>query len=177
MSETYANARRPLATVGLLLALGLLAACESKSGTQQQPVTNPGMANLSPVGTGTVDQNPQQTLRDRLTQVGDRVLFATDQYEISPAAEGILRTQAGLLAAYPAVTVTIEGHADERGTREYNLALADRRAASVRNYLTALGVAPERIETVSYGKERPECVDASESCWAENRRGVTVVNQ
>ncbi len=178
MSETYANARRPMAAIGLLLTLGLLAACETRSGPQQQPATSPSdLANLPAVETGAVDQNPRQALRDRLTQVGDRVFFATEQYEINTAAEGILRTQAGLLVAYPAVTVTIEGHADERGTREYNLALADRRAAAVRNYLTALGVAPERIETVSYGKERPECADASDSCWATNRRGVTVVNQ
>jgi peptidoglycan-associated lipoprotein len=116
-------------------------------------------------------------VRDRLVQVGDRVLFETDRYDIGAAAEGTLRTQAALLQSYPSVTITIEGHADERGTREYNLALADRRAASVRNYLTALGVAPERIETVSYGKERPDCADASDICWATNRRGVTVVNQ
>jgi peptidoglycan-associated lipoprotein len=178
MSETYVRARRPIAAIGLLLALGLLAACETKSATEQKPVAGASdVANLPSVETGVVGQNQQQALRDRLLQVGDRVFFATDQYEINPAAEGILRAQAGLLAAYPAMTVTIEGHADERGTREYNLALADRRAASVRNYLMALGVAPERIETVSYGKERPECADVSESCWAVNRRGVTVVNQ
>ena len=168
---------KPGAAIGLLLALGLLAGCQSQAGAPQ-PTTKPAdVANLSPVDTAAVDQNPQQALRDRLTQVGDRVFFETDHYDISTAAEGTLRTQAALLQAYPAVTITVEGHADERGTREYNLALADRRADAVRNYLTALGVAPERIETVSYGKERPACADASESCWATNRRGVTVVNQ
>jgi peptidoglycan-associated lipoprotein len=156
--------------------LGLLAGCESNAGNTGA-TANPEVANLAPVGTATVNQSPQQALRDQLTQVGDRVFFETDHYDISPAAEGTLRSQAALLQAYPAVTITIEGHADERGTREYNLALADRRAAAVRNYLTALGVATERIETVSYGKERPECADASDSCWATNRRGVTVVNQ
>lgn len=167
---------RGAAAVGPLLVLGLLAGCESNAGNAGA-TTNPEVADLAPVGTATVNQSPQQALRDQLTQVGDRVFFETDHYDISPAAEGTLRTQAALLQAYPAVTITIEGHADERGTREYNLALADRRAAAVRNYLTALGVATERIETVSYGKERPECADASDTCWATNRRGVTVVNQ
>jgi peptidoglycan-associated lipoprotein len=180
MSNSYKAFSGPAAAVGLLLALGLLAGCQSNASVP--PVDNStartsDTANLAPVGTGDVDQNPQQAVRVRLSQVGDRVFFETDHYDISPAAEGTLRTQAALLAAYPAVTITIEGHADERGTREYNLALAERRADAVRNYLAALGVATERIETVSYGKERPECADASDSCWATNRRGVTVVNQ
>jgi peptidoglycan-associated lipoprotein len=165
------------AAIGLLLVLGLLAGCQSNASAPPPESKPADVVNLTPVGTGAVDQNPQQALRDRLIQVGDRVFFATDHYDINPAAEGTLREQAALLQTYPSVTITIEGHADERGTREYNLALADRRAAAVRNYLAALGVAPERIETVSYGKERPECADASDSCWATNRRGVTVVNQ
>ena len=177
MPNSYKTSSRPAAAVGLLLVLGLLAGCQSNAGTPPPAANNSDVANLAPLGTGAVDQSPQQTVRDRLTQVGDRVFFETDHYDINRAAEDTLRTQAALLQSYPAVTITIEGHADERGTREYNLALADRRAAAVRNYLTALGVAPERIETVSYGKERPECADASDSCWATNRRGVTVVNQ
>lgn len=182
MSNLYLNSPRPNslkpgAAIGLLLALGLLAGCQSNP-SAPPPATKPvDTANLSAVDTGTVDQNPQQALRDRLTQVGDRVLFETDHYDINATAEGTLRMQAALLQTYPSVTITIEGHADERGTREYNLALADRRADAVRNYLTALGVSPERIETVSYGKERPDCADVSDSCWARNRRGVTVVNQ
>jgi peptidoglycan-associated lipoprotein len=177
MSNSLTISARPAIAVGLLLALGLLAGCQSNASTQPVDSKPADVANLAPAGTGTVNQSPQQALRDQLTQVGDRVFFETDHYDISPAAEGTLRSQAALLQAYPAVTVTIEGHADERGTREYNLALADRRAAAVRNYLAALGVATERIETVSYGKERPDCADASDSCWATNRRGVTVVNQ
>ena len=166
---------RPAATVGLLLALGLLAGCQSDAGT---PPTAAKPADMAiSIGDPAITENPQLAVHDRLLQVGDRVFFETDHYDISAGAQDILRTQAALLQNYPMVTITIEGHADERGTREYNLALADRRAAAVRNYLTALGVAPERIETVSYGKERPECADASDSCWAANRRGVTVVNQ
>lgn len=182
MSNSYTPTIRPAsrrgpAALGLLLALGLLAGCQSKPGTPAPAASNADVANLAPLDTGAVARTPQQAVRDRLTQVGDRVFFDTDRYDINLAAQDTLRTQAALLQAFPAVTITIEGHADERGTREYNLALADRRAASVRNYLAALGVAPERIETVSYGKERPECADASDSCWATNRRGVTVVNQ
>jgi peptidoglycan-associated lipoprotein len=102
------------------------------------------------------------TLAEQLTSVGDRVHFALDRYDLAPEAEATLQKQAALLQGHPQVAVMIEGHADERGTREYNLALGDRRAATVRNYLIALGVAAERISVVSYGKERPECADAAE---------------
>ena len=91
--------------------------------------------------------------------------------------EATLQQQAALLQIYPQVVVTIEGHADERGTREYNLALGERRADAVRNYLTALGVSPDRVTVISYGKERPECPEAAEGCWSQNRRGVTVASQ
>ena len=113
----------------------------------------------------------------RLVSVGDRVRFELDRYDLSPEAQATLRQQAALLQNYPQVVVTIEGHADERGTREYNLALGERRADAVRNYLTALGVSPDRVTVISYGKERPECPEASEGCWSQNRRGVTVASQ
>jgi peptidoglycan-associated lipoprotein len=104
------------------------------------------------------------------------VRFPLDRYDLTPEAQATLQKQAALLQSYPQVAVTIEGHADERGTREYNLALGERRADTVRNYLVALGIPSDRISTVSYGKERPECPEAAESCWAQNRRGVTVVS-
>ena len=116
-------------------------------------------------------------LAARLINVGDRVRFELDRYDLSPEAQATLRQQAALLQNYPQVVVTIEGHADERGTREYNLALGERRADAVRNYLTALGVSPDRVTVISYGKERPECPEASEGCWSQNRRGVTVASQ
>ena len=116
------------------------------------------------------------TQADLVVNVGDRVFFGTDQYNISPEARGTLEKQANWLAQYPNLTVTVEGHADERGTREYNLALGERRANSVKNYLVALGVDPRRIETITYGKERPAVPGANESAWAQNRRGVTKVN-
>ncbi len=109
--------------------------------------------------------------------MGDRVHFALDRYELAADAQATLQQQAALLQSHPEVAVTIQGHADERGTREYNLALGERRADSVRNYLIALGIPAERISVISYGKERPECANAAESCWAQNRRGVTTVNQ
>jgi peptidoglycan-associated lipoprotein len=106
----------------------------------------------------------------------DRVFFAYDSDELVNAARGTLRAQAEWLNAYGYVTVTIEGHADERGTREYNLALGERRAVAVRNYLVALGVSPSRINIISYGKERPVSFCSNESCWSQNRRGVMVLN-
>ncbi len=107
--------------------------------------------------------------------VGDRVFFGTDRYDLDDQAQGILKRQAEWLKQHPDLRITIQGHCDERGTREYNLALGDRRAVSMKNYLVALGVAANRIRTVSYGKERPEMVGMGESIWAQNRRGVIVL--
>jgi len=108
--------------------------------------------------------------------VGDRVLFVVDQSTLSPQAIEILNGQANWLLQYTDRTVTIEGHADEQGTREYNLALGARRASAVQNYLVSRGVADNRIKTITYGKERPIEICSDESCWSKNRRGVTVVN-
>ncbi len=113
---------------------------------------------------------------DLVVNVGDRVFFDFDQSTIVAAAEKTLKRQAAWMKQNPSVTVTVEGHCDERGTREYNLALGERRDTSVKNYLVALGIAPSRIATISYGKERPEALGHNEAGWAENRRGVTVVN-
>ena len=110
-----------------------------------------------------------------VVEVGDRVFFGFDEIELSERAQDTLRRQAEWLRTYPAVRVVIEGHADERGTREYNLALGERRATAVRNYLVALGIAPTRVETVSYGKERPVALGSNETAWALNRRAVTAV--
>ncbi len=110
------------------------------------------------------------------TKIGNTIHFDTDSYSLNAEAQGILQKQAGWLQQYPQHTVTVEGHADERGTREYNLALGDRRATTVMNYLVALGIDKSRLSEVSYGKEKPICVDASDACWNENRRGVTALN-
>jgi len=114
--------------------------------------------------------------RDFIQNVGDIVYFSTDSSELTPEAQQTLRGQARWLNQYPQYTVTIEGHADERGTREYNIALGARRANAVRNFLIAEGVSAHRIRTISYGKERPVAVCNDISCWSQNRRAQTVLN-
>jgi peptidoglycan-associated lipoprotein len=113
---------------------------------------------------------------DLEVSVGDTVLFDYDSAVLNSRASGILDRQAAWLQGYPDTSVTVEGHADERGTREYNLALGDRRANAVRNYLVALDVAPSRILTISYGEERPVDPANNDAAYAQNRRAVTVVN-
>jgi peptidoglycan-associated lipoprotein len=154
--------------LGLMAAMTVLAACDttptaSTAGTGTSQATTPIVAATS--------------LADELkTQVGDRVLFAFDKSDISPEAKAILTRQAAFMAKYPSATFTIEGHCDARGTREYNLALGERRATSAKNGLVALGVAAGRLQTISYGKERPAVVGNNDAAYAQNRRAVTVVN-
>ena len=175
MSKLHVIPGRAIIASAALLSLALLAGCESSTKGASSAATV-GATSLAP-GTTTLGNPTASTLEDQIRQVGDRVHFALDHYDLSPEAEATLRQQAALLQNYPQVAVTIQGHADERGTREYNLALGERRADTVRNYLIALGIPGERISVISYGKERPECAEASDVCWAENRRGVTVANQ
>lgn len=113
--------------------------------------------------------------QDLVVNVGDRVFFGYDRYDVTPEGQQILQGQAEWLKRYPNVNLTIEGHADERGTREYNLALGERRANSVKNYLVGLGISPTRLNVVSYGKERPAVLGSNAEAWAQNRRGVSVV--
>ncbi len=115
------------------------------------------------------------TQEDLNVNIGDRVFFGYDRYDLSSEGRDILAAQATWLQQYDSLYVTVEGHADERGTREYNLALGERRANSVKNYLVALGVSPSRINVISYGKERPAVPGSNESAWSQNRRGVTIV--
>ena len=129
--------------------------------------------------TGTVGQAGLPGSReDFLRSVpADRVLFELDSYTIDAEDRMILDAQAQWLARYPNVRVTVEGHADERGTREYNLALGDRRANAAKNYLATRGVSPSRMTVISWGKERPMAEGSNESAWAQNRRAVTVIPQ
>ena len=127
-----------------------------------------------PIDTGPVYADGSQEQLAAL--VGDVVLFAYDSDELTSASRATLRAQAGWMGTYSNVSITIEGHADERGTREYNLALGERRAVAVQNYLEGLGVDASRISRISYGKERPVSFCSNESCWSQNRRGATVVN-
>jgi peptidoglycan-associated lipoprotein len=113
--------------------------------------------------------------QDFVVNVGDRVFFETDSTELTPQSRGTLDKQAQWLQLYNRYAFTIEGHADERGTREYNIALGARRAQAVRDYLTAKGISASRMKTISYGKERPVAVCDDISCWSQNRRAVTVL--
>src|SRR5258706_108181 len=115
------------------------------------------------------------SLQDFQVNVGDRVFFAYDKSDLDDRARGVLQKQAAWLQRFGAVILILEGHADERGTREYNLALAARRAQSVKDYLASLGVSGARLETISYGKERPVCVESTEACWSQNGRGVSTI--
>jgi len=154
-----------LKVLSLCAAMALLAACETAP-----QATNTGAA------TGTQATIRPGSQEDLVVNVGDRVFFGFDRFDLTPEARGTLDRQAAWLKQYPNVTVTVEGHADERGTREYNLALGERRANSVKNYLVAQGTNPARVKTISYGKERPAVLGSNEAAWAQNRRGVTVVD-
>jgi peptidoglycan-associated lipoprotein len=149
----------------LLAAVSILAACSSTSDTT-------GGTNSAVADSG-IRAGSQQDLN---AQAGDRVFFAYDRSDITPEGRATLEKQAAWMKKNASVTVTIEGHADERGTREYNLALGERRANAVKNVLIALGIPAQRVSTISYGKERPAVVGSTEAAWAQNRRGVTVVN-
>lgn len=150
-----------------LMAATLVAGgCANKS-------ANPDSAQLGPGAGGPITPGTQ---RDFSVNVGDLVYFSSDSSDLTPEAQQTLQKQAQWLRQYPQFTITIEGHADERGTREYNMALGARRATAVRNYLTRAGVQGQRLRTISYGKERPVAVCNDISCWSQNRRGQTVLN-
>jgi peptidoglycan-associated lipoprotein len=154
--------------LSVISVMFLLAACE----------TAPG-AGGSADGRGGLGSNPNATpgsQDDLVSNVGDRVFFALDSSVISSEAQGTLERQAAWLKQYTNLAVTVEGHCDERGTREYNLALGERRAAAAKNYLVSLGVDASRISTISYGKERPAIIGSDESAWGQNRRAVTIVS-
>ncbi|MDJ0921827.1 MAG: peptidoglycan-associated lipoprotein Pal [Henriciella sp.] len=115
------------------------------------------------------------SVADFQVNVGDRVYFDLDQYRLSADAQSVLQRQAAWLSSYPDVNILVAGNCDERGTREYNLALGERRASVVKDYLVDLGVDPARIQTVSYGKERPIAIGSDEQAWAQNRNGFTQI--
>ena len=158
------------AIAALLAGLLLLAACSSSP-------SNTGTASGTGAGnTAATSSIVPGSAQDFIQNVGDRVFFDFDKSAIKPEGQQTLQRQAQWLQKYPNVTVTLEGHCDDRGTREYNLALGERRATAVRNALVALGVSANRVKTISYGKERPAVLGDNEAAWAQNRRGVTVIN-
>ena len=155
----------------LLAALGL-AACDV-SPDQIGGGAAGGAGGAGGIATGSIGDPTSVAYFQE--SVGDRILFVVDTSTITPEAEQVLSGQAQFLMANGDYTAIIEGHADERGTQEYNLALGARRAASVKDFLVAQGVAPNRLQTVTYGKERPLEICSEEACYAQNRRAVTVL--
>src|SRR5262247_2055159 len=163
-----------LKMISAMAAALLLAACASDEAATTGNANAGGSTSDTGISQGAVTPGSAEDFQQN---VGDRVFFGYDRYDLTAEAQSQLQKQAAWLAQYPAVTVTVEGHCDERGTREYNLALGERRANAVANYLTALGVDAGRLSVISYGKERPDCTDSNEACWAQNRRGVTTINK
>jgi len=162
--------------VAIIILGTMLAGCSKKQGPQDIP---PPPADS--IGSG--DSSSSQTSTavvpgshaDFLASVSaDRIFFGTDKFDVDAEARPVLQSQAQWLTRYPGKKIVIEGHADERGTREYNLALGDRRANAAKNYLAALGIDPARMSVISYGKERPAAIGSDEASWAQNRRAVTV---
>ena len=187
---------RPLFT--LFAATFLLAACETAStiseeaaGSSAASTTESSTSSAASSSTASsssssssssasaasnADNSALEAARAEMMSIGDTVLFGYDSSQLSAEAMAVLDAQAALLNAKPSFRVKIEGHADERGTREYNLALGERRASATHDYLVAKGVDGSRIRIVSYGKERPAVVGSNEEAWAKNRRSVTVLN-
>jgi peptidoglycan-associated lipoprotein len=160
----FVNMTRSSLAVAAALALGLaLSAC-----AHNNPDALAAGAGYAATGPGSVQEFNQS--------VGDRVFFDTDQTDLSAANQATLDKQAAWLNQYSKYSFTVEGHADERGTREYNFALGSRRAQAVHDYLVAKGISASRMRTISYGKERPVAVCDDISCWSQNRRAVTVLN-
>jgi peptidoglycan-associated lipoprotein len=150
-------------SVGLVVAL---AAAIAVAGCAKNNADQTGMAGAAVPG----------SQQDFVVNVGDRVFFESDQTDLTSQSRATLDKQVQWLQQYSQYTFTIEGHADERGTREYNIGLGNRRAQSVREYLASRGINPQRMRTISYGKERPVAVCNDISCWSQNRRAVTVLN-
>ncbi|QJB70738.1 peptidoglycan-associated lipoprotein Pal [Parasphingorhabdus halotolerans] len=153
----------------------VLAGCAKKAPDDLPPPpvgTTQPTGPTGPVGPGYAPGSQGDFLANTMS---DRILFDTDRYNVDSQDQVILQSQAQWLAQHPNARITIEGHADERGTRDYNLALGERRANAAKNYLASLGVSPSRMTTVSYGKERPDALGSNESAWAQNRRAVSVV--
>lgn len=151
----------------LMAALVLVSACDSTGDSS-------GDSLATGKNGGVIAKGSNEDLK---ANVGDRVFFAFNKSDLSTEARATLDKQAAWLKQYASINVVVEGHCDERGTREYNLALGERRATTVKNYLIADGVPASRIKTISYGKERPAVLGSNEAAWAQNRRGVTVVAQ
>lgn len=162
----------------LLAASALFAACETASTTSGDATSSAATSSQTQAQASASSETGSAglTAENQLASVGDTVLFGFDSASLTDSAQATLNRQAAFLQASPTLRVLIGGHADERGTREYNLALGERRAAATRDYLVAKGVNSARIRIISYGKERPMAVGSNESAWSKNRRAVTALN-
>ena len=166
---------RLMTTILLGTALLATAACSKKRPEMLPPAPGGPGSGGGPITDNGGGFAPGSRGDFERSVTSNTINFALDRYDIDGRAREILDTQAQWLARYPNVPVTLEGHADERGTREYNLALGDRRANATKNYLASRGINPARISTISYGKERPIALGSDEQSWAQNRRAVTIV--
>ncbi|OSQ47945.1 peptidoglycan-associated lipoprotein Pal [Thalassospira alkalitolerans] len=162
-----------LRILSVFAAAALLAACETAPDSSANSAGEGVSTTNQPAATSSAlsESSPEWFA----VNVGDRVFFGFDKYDLSGEARRTLELQSAWLKKYPQYKVVVEGHADERGTREYNLALGERRANSVKDYLVALGIDPSRVETISYGKERPVALGHDEESWSKNRRSVSVI--
>ena len=163
--------------VTVILSVFMIAAligCAQKQAAAppEQPVAKPGEGTTQP-GQPATPEDIRAAVKEIETRIGD-VYFAFDKYDLDNKAKGTLGSLADLLKRKN-VTVAVEGNCDERGTKEYNLALGDKRAAASKQYLITLGIASSRVSTISYGKEKPVCTESTEGCWAKNRRDHFIV--
>ena len=168
----------------MIAALFVVAACATAG--EEEAATSGAGGGAQAAAAAPVEQSEQAarqapaitpgSAQDLVANVGDRVFFDFDKFDLRASSRTTLERQAAWLKRFPNLKVTIEGHADERGTREYNLALGERRANSVKDFLVSQGIDPRRVSTISYGKERPVALGSNEAAWGQNRRGVTGVN-
>lgn len=167
-----------IAAIALLSSVSLIAACSREAPEDLPPAPAateaPPPVTTAPTSTA-AGPGTQAHFEDLVGASNTVVYFDTDRFNIDSQDAAKLQTQAQYLGQYSQVRITIEGHADERGTREYNLALGERRANSAKNYLVSLGIPANRITTVSYGKERPVALGSNEAAWAQNRRAASIV--
>ena len=160
-----------------IISLFFLASCETATqNALKDSAKKVSSATANASGSASKFGSAKQTPADKLIAVGDRVLFDYDSSELSSEAKLTLDKQSRFLRVNSDLTFTIEGHCDERGTREYNLALGEKRATAVRDYLVIEGISPDRIRVISYGKEKPAVVGSNDMAWSKNRRAVTTID-
>ena len=159
--------------IAIIGAISLLSACETAS---QKVVSGSSASGSASSSSKSLFASAKQTKADKLIAVGDRVLFDYDSSKLDSSAKILLDAQSRFLRANTDLNFIIEGHADERGTREYNLALGEQRATAVRDYLVIQGIDPDRIKVISYGKEKPAVVGSNTMAWSKNRRAVTIID-